>query len=105
MKRIYVCFDYDKDRALKDLLIGQSRNPETPFEIIDHSLKEPAPENNWEAKARERIARADQVIVVVGEETYHAPGVLKEIEIAREMGKKIVQLKGHKNGNYKRVKG
>lgn len=104
-KRVYICFEYDKDRSLKDLLIGQSLNQESPFEVIDSSLKEAAPEDGWEEKAKKKIGAADRVIVLVGASTYHAPGVLKEVEIARELGKKIVQLIGHKDHKYKRVPG
>ena len=33
-KRVFVSFDYDHDRDLKDLLIGQARNENSPFENI-----------------------------------------------------------------------
>jgi hypothetical protein len=104
-KKVYICFEYDKDRSLKDLLIGQSRNHECPFEVIDSSLKEAAPEDGWEEKAKNKMDTADRVIVLLGASTYRAPGVLKEVEIARELGKKIIQLIGYKDHKYKRVPG
>jgi len=104
-KKVFISFDFDQDKALKDLLIGQSHNPECPFDVIDSSLKEAAPENGWEEKAGQRIRKADQVIVLLGPTTHRAPGVLKEVGLAREKGKKIVQLIGHKDGHYKRVPG
>jgi hypothetical protein len=104
-KRIFISFDFDKDRSLKDLLIGQSRHPESPFEVLDHSLKEAAPEKNWEESARDRIGQADEVIVLLGSATHRAPGVLKEVRIARELGKKVVQMIGHKARAHKRVPG
>ncbi len=104
-KKVYICFDFDKDKALKDLLIGQSRNPESPFEVVDGSLIEAEPEKEWEEKARRRIGQADRVIVLLGPCTHQAPGVLKEIRIAREQGKKIVQMIGHKDGTYQRITG
>ncbi|HEY4061098.1 MAG TPA: TIR domain-containing protein [Puia sp.] len=104
-KKVYLCFDFDEDKALKDLLIGQSMNQETPFEVTDRSLKEAAPETGWEEKAKDRIRNADQVIVLVGPHTHRAPGVLKEVRIARELGKKIVQMIGYKEGKHKRVPG
>lgn len=102
-KKVFISFDFDQDKALKDLLIGQSLNPDCPFEVIDSSLKEAAPEEGWEEKARERILKADQVIVLVGAQTHRAPGVLKEVNLARKHHKKIVQIIGHKGGHYKRV--
>jgi len=104
-KRIFISFDFDKDRSLKDLLIGQSKHPESPFDVFDHSLKESAPEKGWEEKARQKIGLADEVIVLLGSSTHRAPGVLKEIKIARELGKKIVQMIGHKDRAHKRVPG
>ena len=104
-KKVFISFDFDEDKALKDLLIGQALNPICPFEVTDSSLKEAAPEAGWEEKARHKIRQADQVIVLLGAGTYKAPGVLKEVRLAREHGKKIVQLIGHKDGKYKRVPG
>jgi hypothetical protein len=102
-KKVFISFDFDQDKALKDLLIGQSRNPECPFDVIDSSLKEAAPEEGWEEKARERMLKADQVIVLVGAQTHRAHGVLKEVNLARKHHKKIVQIIGHKGVPYKRV--
>jgi MTH538 TIR-like domain (DUF1863) len=104
-KKIFISFDFDKDRSLKDLFIGQSRHPESPFEAFDHSLKEEAPEKDWEERARDRIGQADEVIVLLGSATHRAPGVLKEVRIARELGKKVVQVIGHKDRAHKRVPG
>jgi len=99
-KRLFVSFDFDNDRTLKDLIIGQSRNPDSPFEVVDTSLKEAAPMRTWEEKARVAIKRSDIVVVMVGSNTYKAPGVLKEVKMAREEGKPIVQVIGHREGRY-----
>lgn len=104
-KKVYISFDFDEDKALKDLLIGQARNHSCPFEVIDSSLKEAAPEKNWEEKAQNKIRRADLVIVLVGSRTHQAHGVLREIRLARREGKKIVQLIGHKDSRHRRVPG
>lgn len=102
-KKVFISFDFDKDKALKDLLIGQAHNPICPFDVIDSSLMEAAPEAEWEKKALNRIRQADRVIVLVGTDTWRAPGVRKEIRLARREGKKIVQLIGHKDAPCKRV--
>jgi hypothetical protein len=102
-KKVFISFDFDQDKALKDLLIGQSLNPECPFDVIDNSLKEAVPEKDWEEKAGEMILKADQVIVLVGAQTHRAPGVMKEVNLARKHHKRIVQIIGHKDGQYKRV--
>ena len=92
-KRVFISFDYDNNLDLKNLLAGQAKNSDSPFEISDWSLKEAAPEKNWEDKARERIKRSDIVVVIAGTYTYRASGVKKEIKIAKEEGVKIVQIK------------
>jgi len=99
-RRVFVSFDFDNDRVLKDFLVGQSKNPASPFEIEDWSMKEAAPEKDWEANARARIRRSHTVVVMVGPHTYKARGVLKEIKIARELGVPIVQVIGYRDGNY-----
>lgn len=99
-KHVFVSFDFDNDKALKDFIVGQARRPDSPFDVIDHSLKEAAPLKTWEDKARAAIRRSDIVLVMVGPQTYKAPGVLKEIRMAREEGIPIVQVIGYKEGNY-----
>jgi len=98
--RVFISFDFDNDRALKDFILGQAKHADSPFDVIDHSLKEAAPERDWEKKARAAISRADIVLVMVGPQTYKAHGVLKEVAMAREVGVKIVQIIGYKDGNY-----
>lgn len=99
-KRVFVSFDFDNDLKLKEFIIWQAKNPDSPFEISDVSLKEAAPEKDWEAKAKAAIARSEIVIVMVGPQTHRASGVLKEVAMARAAGKKIVQIIGYKDGNY-----
>lgn len=102
-KRVFISFDFDNDRVLKDFIIGQSKNEDSPFEVIDHSLKEAAPERDWEKKAAAAIGRSEIVLVMVGEKTYKASGVLKEVAMARKAGVKVVQIIGRRDGNYTAV--
>lgn len=102
-KRVFVSFDFDNDKVLKDFIVGQSRLTDSPFEVIDTSLKEAAPMKTWEDKARAAIKRSDLVIVMVGPSTHKAPGVLKEVAMARDEDIPIVQVIGYKDGNYTAV--
>ncbi len=102
-KRVFVSFDFDNDKTLKEFIIGQARLADSPFEIIDTSLKEAAPMKTWEEKARAAIKRSNIVLVMVGPLTYKAPGVLKEVGMAREEGIPIVQVIGYRDGNYTQV--
>jgi hypothetical protein len=92
--RIFTAFDYDHDEQLKHLLIGQSRNPDTPFELSDWSVKEPFP-LNWQARVRDKIRRVDQVIVLCGRYTDQATGVSTELSIARDEKKPYFLLAGY----------
>jgi hypothetical protein len=102
-KKVFISFEHDADRPLKDLLIGQSRNGGSPFEVTDGSLQEAAPEKEWEEKAESRIKASDIVIVLVGPSTYRASGVKKEVAMARRLNKKVVQLIGYSGGKHTRV--
>ncbi|MGM4962094.1 TIR domain-containing protein [Tardiphaga sp. 1201_B9_N1_1] len=81
-KRVFISFDYDHDEVLKTFLVGQSKNPDTPFELADWSIKEPLT-GDWQAKARLRIRNVDVVAVICGEHTDTATGVSAEIIIAQ----------------------
>lgn len=104
-KKVFVSFDFVNDKIIKEFLIGQSKLEDSPFEVIDGSLKEAAPKKEWEDKAKAKIRASDIVIVMVGPKSYKASGILKEVEMANDLGKKIIQIIGYKNGNYSRVEG
>ena len=87
-KRVFVSFDFDNDKTLKDFIIGQARLPDSPFEVADHSLKEAQPQRDWEDKARQAISRAEMFIVMLGPNTRRASGVLKEVKMANDLAKR-----------------
>ena len=95
--RVFVSFDFDNDRQLKHFLIGQARLAGSPFRITDWSMKEAAQEKYWTIEAERRIKNSDIVLVLVGEETHRAKGVIKEVELARQNSIPIVQMKGYRN--------
>jgi hypothetical protein len=97
--RVFVSYDYDNDKTLKEFIIGQAALGDSPFEVQDHSLKEAAPEKEWEATARTAISRCDKFIVMLGPKTVDAPGVLKEVAMALELGKTRFQVIGYRNGS------
>lgn len=96
---VFVSYDYDNDARMKDLLIGQSRLPDSPFEVADWSIK--VASAGWREEARRRIARADQVIVLCGKNTNTASGVNVEIEIARDVATPYFLLAGYTSGSVK----
>ena len=93
MKRVFISFDFDHDEELRDALNEQAKNPKSPFEIADWSVKE-AFTSNWRSKVRERIRKTDLTIVICGEHTHDAKGVAAELTITREEGKPYFLLHG-----------
>ena len=91
--KIFVSFDYETDFGLKETLIGQARQADSPFSVADFSLQERQPESDWLNKAQSAIARCDVFVTLLGENTHNAPGVLKEITIARGLKKRRFQLR------------
>jgi hypothetical protein len=95
-KRAFISFDFDHDEDLRNLLVGQARNSDTPFDLADWSVKD-AMSGNWREKVRTRIRACDVVIVICGEYTYNATGVSAEVNIAREESKPYFLLWGRSN--------
>ncbi len=83
LKRVIISFDYDHDDDLRILLVGQAKNPDSPFSLADWSVKEPMT-GDWKSKVRTRIRAVDQMIVMCGEFTHTATGVSAELAIAQE---------------------
>lgn len=92
--RVFTAFDYDHDESLRNLLVGQSKREDSPFEMHDWSVKEPFTDD-WEKKVRERIRKVDQVVVLCGEYTHRATGVSAELTIARREDKPYFLLRGY----------
>jgi len=101
--RVFTGFDFDHDEDLRNLLVGQSKNPDSPFEMADWSVKEPMT-GDWKKKVRERIKKTDQMIVLCGEHTDTATGVSAELEIAQDEKLPYFLLAGRKDKTNKKPK-
>jgi hypothetical protein len=93
--RAFCAFDYDHDSALRELLFGQSKHPDTNFEMHNWSVKEPFPERVWKERVQQRIRACDLVVVICGEHTHMATGVDFELRTAQEQQKPYFLLKGY----------
>jgi hypothetical protein len=91
--RLFISFDYDHDEDLRNLLAGQARHPDTPFDIYDRSIREPL-SGDWKEKFRQRLSNVDLMAVICGEYTHLAAGVGHEVQIAQEEGKPYFLLQG-----------
>lgn len=81
-KRIFISFAIE-DSNLRDLLVGQSKNDNCPFDFVDMSVKEPW-DSNWKEKCRTKIKRCDGIIAIITKNTKKASGQLWEIKCAKE---------------------
>src|SRR5713226_9227903 len=91
--RCFISFDFDHDEDLRNLLVGQSKNEDSPFDIADASLKQPLT-GDWKEKVRRRIKGVERVIVICGEQTHNAPGVSVEVAIAQDENVPYFLLRG-----------
>lgn len=102
-KRVFISFDYDHDSFLKEALVGQSKNDDSPFTLSDWSIKEHI-DTNWKEKARSRIRAVDVVCVICGEHTDTATGVSSELKIAQEESIPYFLLCGYSDKTCKKPK-
>jgi hypothetical protein len=100
-KRTFISFDYDHDARLKDLLVGQAKNFDSPFEITDMSIKAPIT-TDWKSNARTRIKGCDVAVVICGEHTHTASGVSAEVKIAQEESVAYFLLAGYSDKTCKK---
>ena len=89
---IFVSFEFDKDQDLKNQFYRQAKQ-ETDHRIRNCSLNESYPDEAWKNKARNAIGQCDVVIVLIGQDTHNAPGVIAETDMARSLRKPIVQVR------------
>ena len=98
---IFVSFEYGKDNNLKNAFYKQAEE-QTGYNIRNHSLDEPYKEEIWKGKARQAIRECDVVLILVGQDTHNAPGVIVETDMARSLHKPIFQVlcKSARQNNY-----
>ena len=89
---IFVSFEFDKDKDLQNNFYQQARN-QTQHRVRDCSLHETYPDENWRNKARASIRECDAVIVLIGQDTHNAPGVIVETDMARSLNKPVIQIR------------
>ncbi|HEX8109758.1 MAG TPA: TIR domain-containing protein, partial [Kofleriaceae bacterium] len=71
------------------------------FELVDGSIAK-AISGSWTTEARRLIEGSDCVIVLCGEQTHQAKGVVTEVQIAQELGKRYFLLQGTRSGRPSR---
>lgn len=97
-KRVFISFDFDHDESQKHLLVGQSKNPDSPFELADWSSKEHLT-GDWKAKIRAKLTYVDVVCILCGRHMATATGVAHELAMAQELGKPYFLLNAYGSAN------
>lgn len=95
MKRIFISFAIE-DESLRNMLRGQARNENCPFEFVDMSVKEPW-DDSWKSRCRTRIKGCDGVISIITSNTKKASGQLWEMKCAKEERVPILGIYGYSN--------
>lgn len=94
-KRIFTSFAIE-DAHLRDMLVGQARNANSPFEFVDMSVKQPW-DSSWKTKCRTKIKGCDGMLIIVTSNTKKADGQLWEINCAKEENIPRRGIWGHKD--------
>jgi hypothetical protein len=98
-KQVYISYHYNKDRQYKNLLLAWNKNNQFEFKIHDRSADVSINSDNASTIKRvisRKINEGTCFIVIVGELTRKCEWVKWEIEKARELEKKIVAIKTHR---------
>jgi len=82
--RTFISFAAE-DKNYRDLLNGQAKHPDSPFEIADWSVQEPFDEK-WKTQCRERIKKTQVMIILISKTTHKAEGACWEVATAKEEG-------------------
>ena len=90
--RIFIAFAIE-DSNLRDFLVGQAKNDNSPFSFVDMSVKEPWNED-WKTKCRTKIKGCDGVIGIITKNTGNASGQLWELACAYDESKPVRLIYG-----------
>lgn len=95
-KRVFISFDYDKDRKYKNMLLAWNKNDDFAFEFYDESLR--AAINSTSApyiksKIKPLIEKSSHILCIVGEESGENTWIDWEIQTGVDNNKKLVGVK------------
>jgi hypothetical protein len=93
--KVFTSFDLEHDRDLYELLLAQSREPASGFEITGCSNARPQ-SDLWDDALRASLERVDELIVICGEHTGESMRMSAELGIAREVDRPYFLLWGRR---------
>jgi hypothetical protein len=91
-RKVFVAFDVERDRQYREFLFNQGRKSDATWYVSHWS--QPYDENDplWVADTSSHIKQAEAVVVLLGPTTFWAPGVLKEVTIAKVLQRFVYQI-------------
>ena len=97
-KRIFISFAME-DVELRNLLVGQARNDNSPFDFVDMSVKKPW-DSAWKTNCRTKIKGCHGMIAIITKNTKNASGELWEINCAKDEGIPCIGIWGHADDHF-----
>ena len=97
---IFVSFEYDRDKELVNAFLQQAKD-HLPHRVRNKSLREDYPDEAWKKKASDAIRECDVVVVLVGKDTHNAQGIIVETDMARNLGKPVIQVASKGRRDYR----
>ncbi len=94
--RVFISYDYDRDKASKDRLLGWDADKEFDFSSYDQSLDVSVDSDNAAAIKQvlsARIGDSSHFLCIVGKESYLSGWAAWETRQAAELKKKLVAVK------------
>ena len=94
--RVFISYDYDRDKASKDRLLGWDADKEIDFSSYDQSIEVAVDSDNAAAIKQvlsARIGDSSHFLCIVGKESYRSGWVEWETRKAVELKKKLVAVR------------
>lgn len=85
-----------EDARLRDFLVGQAKNENSPFSFVDMSVKEPW-SSEWKTNCRAKISGCDGVIGIITNNTPKADGQLWELKCAEDEQVPVLLIYGYED--------
>jgi len=95
-KKVFISYDYDRDRNYKNLLVAWDKNDEFDFSFTDMSADVSVDSDDAAAIKRAISAKINATtyfLCLVGKYTHKSGWVAWEIDKAKELDKKLVAVK------------
>jgi antiphage defense system Thoeris ThsB-like protein len=102
MNKVFIGYDYDNDKAVKDRLLRWDANKEFDFSSYDQSFSVAVDSPGAAAIKRDlaaRIGDASHFLYIVGKESYRSGWAAWEIRKAVELKKRLVAAKTDSTNN------